>query len=67
VSASGAAAFVPGQVYAQYAVAFSTVDLATYRRKTAGAAATDPGVDYANWVRISGFDLADAHALALLF
>lgn len=75
---AGAAPFVSGQAYAQYAAAVSTIDLQTYRRKTAGASATDPSLDGANW-EILGTDpdtllpfnnpaaLAQVQATALLF
>lgn len=67
VSAAGATAFVPGTNYTQYKVVWSPIDLLTYRRKTAGASATDPSLDPANWQVISGLNLAQLHAAALYF
>jgi hypothetical protein len=45
-----AVAFNASTAYSQYAAAISTVNLLTYRRKTAGTSATDPSADSANWV-----------------
>jgi hypothetical protein len=45
-----AVAFNGATAYAQYQAAISTVNLLTYRRKTAGTSATDPSADAANWV-----------------
>lgn len=53
-SNSGAPAWVTGTTYAIGNVRYSPIDLASYRRKTAGAGATDPSADTTNWERISG-------------
>lgn len=47
---AGAVAFNAGTTYLQYQASISTVNLLTYRRKTAGSSATDPSADSTNWV-----------------
>jgi hypothetical protein len=47
---TGAVAFNSGTTYTLYQAAISTVNLLTYRRKTAGSSATDPSADSTNWV-----------------
>ncbi|WP_290906234.1 hypothetical protein [Aquabacterium sp.] len=49
---AGAIAFNAATNYAQYQAAISTVNLLTYRRKTAGISATDPSADAANWAPV---------------
>lgn len=48
-SAAVAALWVSGTTYAQGDVVFSPVNFLSYRRKSAGAGATDPSLDAANW------------------
>jgi hypothetical protein len=48
-SASGALMFNSGTSYTQGQAAISLVNFQTYRRKTAGASATDPANDPTNW------------------
>jgi hypothetical protein len=52
--AAGAVAWVTGTTYAIGDVRFSPVNLQTYRRKTAGAGATDPSADATNWQVLTG-------------
>jgi hypothetical protein len=56
--ATGAVQFVAATAYAQYALVFSLIDGASYRRRTAGTSTLDPSKDYrgatANWWRVSG-------------
>lgn len=47
---TNAPAFVANFMYAEGALVYSTVTGRTYRRKTAGAAATNPASDPTNWV-----------------
>ena len=50
---ANAAKWVSGQAYADGALAWSPSNWQTYRRKGAGAGATDPAVDPANWEPIA--------------
>jgi len=52
-TAAGAIAWVSGTTYAIGNARYSPIDGQTYRRKTAGAGATDPSLDGTNWVRIN--------------
>jgi hypothetical protein len=60
-SASGAILWVSGTTYAIGDCRFSPINFATYRRKTAGAGATDPSLDGANWAIISYFTAPFLH------
>lgn len=51
---AGAAPFVSGFSYAQYAAAISLLNAQTYRRKVAGSGTTDPRDDETNWEQLSG-------------
>lgn len=48
-TAAGAVAWVSGTTYAEGDVRYDTTDFLTYRRKTAGAGTTRPGLDSTNW------------------
>lgn len=52
--ASPATAWVSGTTYAVGNVRYDPTDFLTYRRKTAGAGTTRPGLDPTNWQLISG-------------
>lgn len=52
VTASGVSIWISGTTYAIGDCRFSPSDLQTYRRKTAGAGATDPSLDDVNWARL---------------
>lgn len=51
---AGAAPWVSGYSYAQYAAAISLLNFQTYRRKFAGSSTTDPRDDSTNWEQLSG-------------
>ena len=48
-AAAGATKWIPGDAYTQGAVVWSPANYLNYRRKVAGAGATDPSLDAANW------------------
>lgn len=48
-------AWVSGTTYAVGDCRFDTTDFLTYRRKTAGAGTTRPGLDGTNWQLLTGF------------
>lgn len=52
-AAANATAWVSGSAYAVGDVRYSPVNYRSYRRKTAGAGATDPASDTANWAPLS--------------
>ncbi len=52
-AASGAVLWVSGTNYGAGIGVWSPLDWQTYRRKTAGAGATDPSLDPVNWEKIS--------------
>lgn len=58
--------WVSGTTYALGVAVWSPLTLQTYRRKVAGAGATDPSIDDTNWQPI-GASLAQLHAAALSF
>lgn len=53
-TAANAAMWVTGMQYAAGVCVWSPLDFATYRRKTAGAGASDPSTDGANWAPLLG-------------
>ena len=67
VSAAGAVLWVTGTTYAIGNVVYSPLTLTNYRRRTAGAGATDPSLDATNWISLGGLSLAQLQANALSF
>lgn len=53
-AATGVIAWVSGTTYAVGTVRFDTTNFLSYRRTTAGAGTTRPGLDGVNWVQVSG-------------
>jgi len=61
-NSAGTANVVPwgaGVVYAMGDCVWSPVNFQTYRRKTAGAGATDPSADASNWIQITASATSD--------
>ena len=54
VNAVNISAWVSGTTYAIGVTVYDPVDLLSYRRSTAGAGTTRPGLDNANWVVLNG-------------
>jgi hypothetical protein len=52
-------AWVSGTTYTSGVVRYDTTDFKSYRRKTAGAGTTRPGLDSANWQLLSGLGDVD--------
>lgn len=52
-------AWVSGTTYAEGDVRYDTTDFKSYRRKTAGAGTTRPGLDGTNWALITGLGDVD--------
>ena len=52
--ASAAVQWVSGTTYTKGNVVWSPIDLQIYRRSVAGAGTTDPSIDTANWVQLTG-------------
>ena len=57
VATSGAVRWVSGSTYAIGNLVYSPLDLANYRRKTAGAGTVDPSLDQTNWASVSGIGI----------
>lgn len=53
-AATGVIAWVSGTTYAVGNVRFDPVNFLSYRRTTAGAGTTRPGLDTTNWLQVSG-------------
>lgn len=58
--AVGIAAWVSGTTYAIGDCRYDTTNFLTYRRKTAGAGTTRPGLDGTNWQLLTGFGDVDS-------
>lgn len=63
-SAANAPKWVSGTTYAQGNCVWSPVNYLTYRRKVAGAGATDPSADSANWELLGGVTPTGAQTLS---
>lgn len=53
IALANASAWISGANYAKNAAAISQIDFQTYRRKIAGAGATDPKNDQVNWTLLN--------------
>ena len=53
LAVSATTKWVSGTTYAEGAGVWSPINYAAYRRKVAGAGATDPSLDATNWARVS--------------